>query len=376
MNEQEYIDRLKTENKILQDKLDKIDDKRKKKRKFKWWLLKKSSVPILGSRLKRSINDAIHEYKEYKTVSVDTVSDVSSSIIWRITRIGLFAFFFAVLPSTILVIQTLLLKNQNELVHNQTDLVESQRRSSLVFVMDNVLSDLNEELKYKGVNSKNNISNTLQARIVSLSLAMQPYKYKEGEKLIDKKISPERGQLLYSLIKSDLGQQSLSDIFYAGDFEYSSLREVSLGRGVYLKYAKLNHSNLYKANMPAANLASSELKEVDMSYINLSDANLSRARLIEANVKNAEMAGIDLTNANLSGADFTGADLSEAKLWGAKIVDANFTDTVLDNVIVDRQDWIDYINDTLDLKGASDIKDKYRVKKQGKQQFVLVPKKG
>nr|WP_262922112.1 pentapeptide repeat-containing protein [Aquimarina acroporae] len=205
---------------------------------------------------------------------------------------------------------------------------------------------------------------------------MQPYKYKEGEKLIDKKISPERGQLLYSLIKSDLGQQSLSDIFYAGDFEYSSLREVSLGRGVYLKYAKLNHSNLYKANMPAANLASSELKEVDMSYINLSDANLSRARLIEANVKNAEMAGIDLTNANLSGADFTGADLSEAKLWGAKIVDANFTDTVLDNVIVDRQDWIDYINDTLDLKGASDIKDKYRVKKQGKQQFVLVPKKG
>ncbi|MEB3344033.1 pentapeptide repeat-containing protein [Aquimarina gracilis] len=374
MDNKDYIERLKKENKLLQDKLDKINAGKQRKRRIRWWLLKKSSVPVLGSRLKNSITSAINEYKEYKTVSVDTVSDVSSSVIWRITRIGLFAFFFAVLPSAILIVQTMFLKTQNDLVETQTGLVESQRRSSLVFVMDNVLSDLNEELKYKSVNSKNNISNTLQARIVSLSRAMQPYKYKEGEELIEKKISPERGQLLYSLIKSDLGEQSLSDIFYAGDFEYSNLKEVSLGRGVYLKYAKLNHSNFANANMPAANLSSSELKEADLHGVNLSDATLSRARLIKSNFKNAELAGTDFTNANVSGADFTGADLSESKLWGAKLVDANLTDAILDNVIVDRQDWMDHI-DASGVIGAGDIEDKYRIKKQGKQQFVLVSRK-
>ncbi len=375
MNEQDYIERLKNENKLLQNKLDKINADKQKKRRFKWWLLKKSSVPIFGSRLKKSISSAINEYKEYKTVSVDTVSDVSSSVIWRVTRIGLFAFLFAVIPSMVLLFQTKLLINQNRLITNQNDLVEADRRSSLVFVMDNVLGDLNEELKYKGANSKNNISNTLQARIVSLSRAMKPYQYIEDGKLIDKKTSPERGQLLYSLIKSDLGQQSLSDIFYAGDFEYSSLKEVSLGRGVYLKYAKLNYSNLSNANMPAANLASSELKEANLNKINLSDANLNRARLIQSNLRNAELAGADLTNANLSGADLSGADLSEAKLWGAKLVDANLTDAILDNAIVDKQDWIDYIDDSLSLEGAADIGRRYRTKKQGKQQFVLVPKK-
>ncbi len=375
MNEQEYIERLKKENKLLQDKLDKINRGNERKRRFRWWLLKRSSVPILGSRLKKSINNAITEYKEYKTVSVDTVSDVSSSIIWRITRIGLFAFLVGVVPAAVLIFQTKLLMNQNKFIENQNNLVEADRRSSLVFVMDNVLGDLNEELKYKGANSKNNISNTLQARIVSLSRAMKPYQYIEDGQLIEEKISSERGQLLYSLIKSDLGQQSLSDIFYAGDFEYSYLKEVSLGRGVYLKYAKLNYANLSNANMPAANLGNSELKGANMHKINLSDADLKRARLIESNLKNAELAGADLTNSNLSGSDLSGADLSEAILWGAKLIDANLSDAILDNAIVDRQDWLSFIADELDLEGAGDLENKYRIKKQGKKQFVLVPRK-
>jgi len=375
VNEQEYIDRLKKENKLLQDKLDKINSGEQKKRRFRWWLLKKSSVPIFGSRLKKSIGNAINEYKEYKTVSVDTVSDVSSSVIWRITRIGLFAFMVGVIPAAVLVFQTKLLMNQNKFIENQNSLVEADRRSSLVFVMDNVLGDLNEELKYKSVNSKNNISNTLQARIVSLSRAMKPYQYIEDGKLTNEKTSSERGQLLYSLIKSDLGEQSLSDIFYAGDFEYSDLKGVSFGRGVYLKYGKLNYSNLTNANMPAANLGNSELKNANMKKVNLSDADLKRARLMACNLKEAELSGANLTNANLSGADLSGADLSGAILWGAKLIDTNLSDVILDNAIVDKQDWIDYITDSLKLEGADDIEDRYKIKKQGKKQFMLIPKK-
>ncbi|WP_109435526.1 pentapeptide repeat-containing protein [Aquimarina sp. AU119] len=374
MNEQDYIERLKKENQLLQDKLDKINKGKQKKRKFRWWLLKKSSTPIFGGRLKKSINSAITEYKEYKTVSVDTVSDVSSSVIWRITRIGLFAFMVAVIPAAVLVFQTKLLMNQNKFIENQNSLVEADRRSSLVFVMDNVLGDLNEELKYKGVNSKNNISKTLEARIVSLSRAMKPYQYIEDGKLTNKKTSSERGQLLYSLINSDIGNQSLGDIFVDGDFEYSDLNEVTLGRGVFLKYARLNFSNLENSNMPAADLGNSELRNANMSKVNLSEANLKRARLMNCNLRNGELAGADLTNANLSGADLSGTDFSGAILWGAKLIDANLSDIVLDNAIVDKQDWISYI-DSLGLEGADDIEDKYRVKKQGKQQFILVPKK-
>jgi len=234
VNEQAYIDRLKKENKILQDKLDKINAGKKRKRRFKWWLLKKSSIPIFGNRLKNGISNAINEYKEYKTVSVDTVSEVSSSVIWRITRIGLFAFLVAVIPAAVLVFQTKLLMNQNDFIKNQNNLVEADRRSSLVFVMSDVLSDLNEELKYKGTGGRN-ISKTLEARVIALCMAMKPYKFMEDGKLIEKPISPERGQLLYSLIQSDLGPESSRDILNSSDFSYTDLRKVNLGRDQFIR---------------------------------------------------------------------------------------------------------------------------------------------
>lgn len=373
VDDKDYIERLKRENKLLQDKLDKINAGKQKKRRFRWWLLKKSSVPIFGTRLKNSISNAINEYKEYKTVSVDTVSDVSSSVIWRITRIGLFAFMIAVIPATVLIFQTKLLMNQNKFIENQNNLVEADRRSSLVFVMSDVLSDFNDELKYKGSGGRN-ISKTLEARIISLCMAMKPYRFMEDGELIKNPISPERGQLLFSLLQSDLGPESSRDILNSADFAYTDLRKVNLGRGVNLKYARLDYSDLTEVQMPAANLERADLKEVQMSKINLSDAILKRAKLNNANLHRAELLSADLTNANLYGANLSSADLSEATLWGTKFEGANLTDVILDNAIVDRQDWIDYV-DSLGIKGASEIKDRYKIKKQGKQQFVLVPKK-
>ncbi len=373
MDDKDYIERLKRENKLLQDKLDKINTGKRRKKRFRWWLVKKSSVPIFGTRLKKSISNAITEYKEYKTVSVDTVSDVSSSVIWRITRIGLFAFMIAVIPAAVLVFQTNLLMSQNRFIENQNRLVEADRRSSLVFVMSDVLSDFNEELKYKGSGGRN-ISKTLEARIISLCMAMKPYRFMEEGELIKTPISPERGQLLFSLLQSDLGPESSRDILNSADFAYTDLRKVNLGRGVNLKYARLDYSDLTSAQMPAANLERAELKEAQMSKINLSDAILKRARLNNANLHRAELLSADLTNANLYGADLSDADLSEATLWGTKLEGTNLTNVILDNAIVDRQDWIDYI-DSLGIKGAGEIEDRYKIKKQGKQQFILVSKK-
>lgn len=373
MTEQEQIEQLEKEKQQLQDRLDQIKKGKEKKKKVGFWLLKKSSVPLLGIRLKSSISNAINEYKNTKSVSVDTVSDVSSNIIWRITRIGIFGLMITLIPSFILLYQTKLVINQNKLVGNQNELIEAERRSSLVFIMDNLLSDLSEELKYKG-KTERNISPVLEARIISLSRAMKPYKYKENGKLIEKEISPEKGQLLFSLIRSDLADLSYREILNASDFTYTDFKDILVGRAVNLRYINLSHSNLYEVNLPAANLERSELVEANLEKINLSDAILKRANLTNANLKNSELLSSDLTNAKLFGADLTEADLTEATLWGAKLEDANLTDIVLDNAIVHRQDWISYVADSLDLKGAEAIQDKYRVKKQGKQQFILLAK--
>ena len=369
MNEQEYIERLKTENKILQDKLDRLEKGKKRKRRFFGWLFKKASTPIIGSKLKRSISNAINEYKEYKTVSVDTVSDVSSNVVWRLTRIGLFAFFFAILPSSIMIIQTWLVVNQNDLVNNQNILVESQRKSSLVFVMDNVLSDLSNELKSS---TSRNVGKPLEARIISLAMAMQPYEYEDAYTGKKKKGSPERGQLLFNLLMSDLGDRSTTDILNAADFTYSDVKKMLLGTGANLRYARLDYSDFSQAYMPQANLQSAELKYANLEGVNLSESNLKRTSFINANLENAELLSSDLTNANLRGANLTKTDLSEAILWGVKLEGADLSDIILDNAIVNREDWIAYVKDSLDLKGSGSIEKNYRIKMQGKQQFTLV----
>ncbi len=374
MTEQEIIEQLQQENKGLKNQLNTIKERKEKKKSIGFWLLKKSSVPLLGIRLKRSITNAINEYKNTNKVSVDTVSDVTSNIIWRITRIGLFGLVVTLIPSLILLYQTKLVINQNKLVDNQNELIEAERRSSLVFIMDNLLSDISEELKYKGTGERN-ISPVLEARISSLSRAMKPYKYMEDGEIIDEKISPERGQLLYGLIRSKLADRSYIDILGASDFSYTYFRDIFVGRNINLKYAKLNHSDFYGVSMSAANLERSDLRLVNMEKVNLSDSKLIRANLTQATLKNAELLSTDFTNANLYGADLTGADLTEAVLWGTRLDKAILKDIVLENARVHRQDWITYITDSLDLKGADDIRHKYRIKKEGKQQFIIVTKK-
>ncbi len=374
MTEQEQIASLQEENQRLKNQLGQVQARKQKKKRVGFWLLKKSSVPLLGTRLKKSINSALSEYKQTKKVSVDTVSDVTSNIIWRVTRVGLFGVLITLIPSLILIYQTKLVINQNTLVDNQNALIEAERRSSLVFIMDNLLSDISEELKYKG-SSERNLSPVLEARISSLSRAMKPYKYMEDGKLIDEKISPERGQLLYGLMRSGLAEQSYRDILNASDFSYTYFRDVLVGRNANLKYATLHHSDLYGVNMAAANLERSDLQKANMEKINLSDSKLIRANLTQANLKDSELLSADLTYANLYEADLTGANLTEALLWGTRLEGAILEDAVFANARVHRQDWIAYVVDSLDLKGAEKALEGYRVKKEGKKQFVLVAKK-
>ncbi|UZO81079.1 pentapeptide repeat-containing protein [Aquimarina sp. ERC-38] len=367
MSEQEYIQQLEAEKEQLQKRLNKLQAKKEKRKGFWAWLLRKSSTPLLGVKLKDSIQKAIQEYKVKKSVSVDTVSEVSSNVIWRITRIGIFSIILAIIPSLILITQTWLVMNQNELVSNQNQLIAAERKSSLVFVMDNLLSDLSDELKYKPTDR--NISPVLESRFAGLSRAMKPYADENNEE--QGLISNEKGQLLYSLVQSNLGKQSLADILNNSDFDYTYFKDVYVGRGAYLKYAKLNHAVFSGAQLAAANLEGSELKEARLHKVNLSDANLKKADFSRAVLTNAELMSADLTFANLSGADLTNADLSESILWKSNLMHANLTNVKLDNAIVDRKDWLRVLSDSLEVKGADRLIDLYKVKKQTEKQYIL-----
>ena len=371
MIDSDEIKSLKQENKKLRSQLQAIADKKDRKKGVWFWLIRKSSVPLLGAKLKGSIQTALSEYKEEKTVSVDTLSNVISHLIWRLTRIGLFAFIVAVIPVLILVAQTWLVTHQNELIGNQNTLIEAERRSSLVFVMDNVLSDLSLELEKS---RDKNISPVLEARIASLSRAMKPYNFIDIGGLTEKEISPERGQLLYSLVNSKMGSGSFSDIMIASDFSASYFKDVYLGRNANLKNAKLSYSDMTGAQLAAVNLERSELKHAEIRNANLSDANLKEANLYYAKLQNTELLSADLTFANLEGTDLTNADLSEAKLWGTKLKDAVLKNTVLDNAIVDRKDWFSYITSFLEIEGGDALSEKYKLKKEGEKQYIIILK--
>ncbi len=384
MNQENQLNELLQENKSLKKRIQAIENDKENKKKVRKWLFKKSSNPLLGAKLKKSIQKAILEYKEKKTVSVDTVSDVTSNIVWRFTRIGIFTILMGLIPSLVLIFQTKLLLNQNKLIRSQntrieqqTYLVEADRRSSLVFVMGDLLSDLNEELRYKGLGDRR-ISRTLEARIVSLCTAMKPYKYIQDDQLISKPLSPERGQLLYSLIKSNLTSRAFQDILDNSNFEYADMQGINMGRKVALKYARLANSNFSNVYMPDANLRGVDFKNGELEQVNFSDGDLSKSNFSNANLYKGELLSANLTGANFSGTNLTEADLSEAILWQVKLNSkTDLTGVVLDNAIVERKDWIAYVSDSLDIKGADTIEDRYLIKRtyEGKKQFTIVPKK-
>lgn len=324
------IENLERENKILKEKLNKIEEISKSKRKKRFGILKFIGAAIAGKKLKDSIYVLLDEYNSQRHITRDSFSNFLANLIQRLTRVGVATILFAVLPSILLMRQNMLLKQQNQKIQEQTHLAEASRRSSQMFIMGEVLSDVNKELE-----TKRTLSNTLTGRVISLSRAMKPYRYINGDTLIEKPISPERGQLLITLCKSNIQSGFFVDMLQESDFTQAELTN-----------SNLSHSVLTDINLKGANLKGSEVTNVNFSYAILSNANLTNVDFTDANLKNA-----DLTNANL-----TNADLRYTKLDGA-----DFTNAKLDNVKVHRRDWLHYITNKIKLKGAEKINTTYKI---------------
>jgi uncharacterized protein YjbI with pentapeptide repeats len=329
----ERIKELEKENSKLKEHLEKFQNSKKSSPK-KWkFFVKFTATFFAGKKLKNSIYNSIQEFNEQKRISLNTTSDLIANLIKRLTRVGVIALLFALLPTTLMIYQNSLIKTQNKKIQEQTYLAEASRRSAQMFIMGDVLSDINNEIDVK---KRTRLSNTLVGRIVGLSRAMKPYRYLVEDKLIEKSISPERGQLLITLCKSDIEPMFFVDrILQESDFTKSELKNASLYDAI-------------------------------LRDINLTEADLSNARMLNidarrASFKNANLKKTDFQDANLSYVDLTQADLSGAILLHTKLVKANMTDVILDGAIVDNADWLSHIKDNLKLKGAKELFKNYKV---------------
>lgn len=395
---EEEIQQLQQENETLKERLAHIDEKKKKSLKFKLFLTKKVATFFIGNNLKQSIKNAITEFNEDKKLSKDTIADVTANVIWRFTRIGIVGVVIALLPTVLLIQQNWIITKQNKLFEKQntkidiqTQLEEASRRSSQMFIMGEVLGDLNKELNDSN-NKKRVLSKTLVGRIIGLSRAMKPYKYlrtdslsyegvhiyKDSLKLKDL-VSPERGQLLITLCKSNIDSVFFEENISGSketDFSYAELNVVDFSgadlRGAYLIRSDLTNSDLSYANLNEAFLNEANLQDSELTHTfligamlrntNFKSAYMSEAKLQEAVLINSDLSSANLYKANLTEANLRGANLRKSDLRFVVLDKADLSNIKsLDSARVHRYDWLNYIKDTLQLKGAEKIFKNYRI---------------
>ena len=270
---------------------------------------------ILGQSLNTSIKSFL---VESPTPSKTTVANIIAGIIYRLTRIGFLGFFIAIVPTILLYIQNQKIESQNRLIEKQnvrlvqqTHLQEAERRSSLIFLLSNVLDKLDSELKEE-TNTDRILSKELIGQISSLSIAFKPYRYLDGDTLTSKLLSPERGQLLLTLVNSDLNRGTLHTIYDQGNFQYSDLSKTTI------------HNPHFQA--------------IDLSFSSFENTKLINTTfyettMIESNFNNAKARGkTTIGGSDISGSTFINSTVSE-KIIGDMIK--------IENIIIDNKDWLE-----------------------------------
>jgi len=251
------------------------------------WLMKIGKEFVIGSDLIKASENFLKDLPKPKD---ETTANLIGHLVYRFTRLGLIGLALASIPIILLYQQNQLLSNQNERIDTQNELViqqnelvkkqnirldqqtylqEAERRSSLVFLFSNVMDAIDEELKTDiGIKGKRDLSPQLVGRIIALSTRLKPYHYMDGDTLIGRPLSPERGQLLTSLYHSKIDTSSLFKIYKNADFSYADLKGAPL-QSAYLRYL----------NLKFADLRNADLRNADLRYLDLFSVQIEDARI-------------------------------------------------------------------------------------------------
>ena len=233
------------------------------------------------------------------------------------------------------------IERQNDRLIQQNQLAEAERRSSLVFLFNNIMDALDSELK-EAIDKKSQeaharkLSPQLIGRLIALSRRLEPYRsYDYDYDNLGPLLSPERGQLLINLLESRIDTVSLSKIYNRGNFSYANLEGYS-NTGAYLKGINLSRADLKfakfkKANLRNAKLDSADLEKCELQYSDLSEASLRRTRMHYANLDKAYLHQTTLDDARLYFASFEGAKIIESEFGNTYLRGANFENAQIED---------------------------------------------
>ena len=316
-----WID-LEAENRHLRERLEALEKELTMRRYrsrvglLRFFVQTYATKPLYGS-----VSKLVDQLADRK-VERDTVKDVLYATLRRLTRVGFLTMTIALAPLVMALLQTYYLKKQNEKldvqnkrIEQQTYLQEAERRSSLVFLFDNIMNKIDEELRSNP--EQRDLSPQLIGRIVALTKALKPYRYLEGDTITTRMTSPERGQVLLSLIASRLSHNTCDQIFLLADFSYATLQNVNLD-GTYLR-------NI--------NLSNALLQSVSLTGADLSHANFDGAEITDAHV---QWAGMRAKAAFFDFANFHNVRIADSDFGGCSFEYANFSEAALDKVAFRR----------------------------------------
>jgi uncharacterized protein YjbI with pentapeptide repeats len=271
---------------------------------MKKFLFRNITEIVVGRRLSKSVSNLLAEAPNIKK---DTVGDVFAQLFYRFTRIGLFTFLIAALPIYLLSRQNYLINNQNQLIQSQNSLLEkqniriteqnnlseAQRRSSLMFLFANLTEIIHTELKQ---DERRALSDQTIGQVIALSKAFKPYKYLENNSLIDKELSPERGQLLVYLANAGISTSSLDKIYRKADFSFADLEGSKLDsaylKGVNLGYGNLKNTSLVGAILNNSNLNFSSFINSDLQFVSFRGCDMREINLDFAYLAGTKLEGV------------------------------------------------------------------------------------
>ena len=313
------------------------------------WKLKAGANFFIGPGLMGAAKKVVEEANQAE-IKKETLTELAVHIFWRLTKIGIFGIIVAMIPFMLLFQQNKLITKQNELITKQNskvdiqnNLIEAERRSSLVFLMSNVLDKVDNEIREQkpnliksGIHQDSlefRLSNPLIARIVSLSRSFKPYRMLDGDTLSNKVVSPERGQLFISLMESQLDSFTQNSIVQKGNFSNAVVGKIDLVNAKLINanlfLIDLNNTNLSNANLKYADLRGADLRRVEFEEADLSGANFNNANLNSASFIGANLNYVMLDSAQINGGNFSKTNLTGSYFIGTELKRANFIDADL-----------------------------------------------
>lgn len=280
---------------------------------------------------------------------------------WAFKIIISFVIGLGGIVSTILILnQNKLFEIQNKRIEQQTYLIEAERRSSQVFLISDVLSDLSSDLRANKV-----VSEEVLGRVIGLTKSMKPYKYLSNDSLISNILSPEKGQLFISLIHCGLDSTKYNELLQKCDFSFAEISNLDLSYtnliGCNFQNANFNNCNLTGAKFNDGNFSYATFKNTVFGSPNSKKTDFGNCDLTGANFENSSLMKVNMKGAKLIGANFKGANILGVNLSEANLNSINFKTNYVDLIQVERYDWLNFIKDSLGIMVADDFYKKYKV---------------